>query len=243
MSQFSLLLGIGTLAGLLLVGWRAPQKELNRYLDASLGILLGALLGSRALAVAAGWRYYQAHPSEILQVWLGGLSGVGALAGGLLALVIISSLFKYPLGVLADTFLPLAGTLTVAAWLGSWLVGVGYGTAANAWWALPGRDEWGVVDKRLPVQLLGAIVSLVIILLLEGFSKRLPARGMSAALGLLGFSAVIFAFSYLRTDSALLIYGLRLEAWGALILMFISTLFVVVLLLRRMGELRKSLKG
>ena len=243
MSQFSLFLGLGTFAGLLLVGWRAPQKELTRYLDAGLGILLGALGGGRALTVAAGWSYYQSHVGEILQVWLGGMSGVGALAGGMFALVIISLLFKFPLGILADAFLPLAGTLTVAAWLGCWLIGVAYGAASKAWWALPGRDEWGVIDKRLPVQLLGAIFSLVIIILLEGLGKRLPGRGMSYALGIFGLSSIILILSFFRADPALALYGLRLETWGAMILMIISALIVVVLLLRRTGRLHKSLKG
>src|SRR4030065_623834 len=82
MQPFSILLGLGALAGLLLAGWRAPKKEASRYLDGSLGILLGALLGSRAVAVAVNYSYYQAHPGEIVQVWLGGLSGIGAMAGG-----------------------------------------------------------------------------------------------------------------------------------------------------------------
>ena len=56
MQPFSLLLGLGALAGLLLAGWRAPQKERIRYLDAGVLTLLGALLGSRAISVVVNWR-------------------------------------------------------------------------------------------------------------------------------------------------------------------------------------------
>ena len=82
MQSFSIILGLGTLAGLLLVGWRAPRKETIHYLDAAGFTLFIALVGSRAFAVAVNWGYYASHPIEIVQVWLGGLSSIGAIAGG-----------------------------------------------------------------------------------------------------------------------------------------------------------------
>jgi phosphatidylglycerol:prolipoprotein diacylglycerol transferase len=230
MTMFSPLLGAGALAGLILVSWRAAQKERLRYLDASLVALFGALVGSRMLAVAVNWTYYQAHIGEVFQVWKGGLSSTGALWGGILAVIIISWVWRKPLGLLADTLFPLAGTLAIAAWMGCWLGGCSYGVAADIWWALPSRDEWGVVASRVPVQLIGAAATLLIIWLLDTVGRRLPVRGMGAMLGLLGLSAVLFGLSYLRIDPTPIWRGLRLEAWGALGLMILSGLTVVVLL-------------
>jgi phosphatidylglycerol---prolipoprotein diacylglyceryl transferase len=243
MQLFSLIMGIGALSGLLLSGWRAPQKETTRYLDAGLGILFATLLGSRALTVAAGWAYYQDHLSEIIQVWQGGLSGVGALAGAVLGMIIIAWVFKFPLGLLADTYLPLASTLAIAAWLGSWVSGSSYGTPSAAWWSLPAYDEMGVLNTHLPVQLLGAIFSLLIALLLDRISQRFSMKGISALLYLLGLSGVIFGLSFLRFDPALTWQGMRLEAWGAVGLMIFSALLVVVLLLRQVINRRLSPKG
>jgi phosphatidylglycerol:prolipoprotein diacylglycerol transferase len=230
MQLFSLLLGLGALAGLLLVGWRAPQKDRIRYVDAGVLTLLGALLGSRALTVAVNFNYYQSHPGEIFQVWLGGLSSIGALIGGLLAVFILASWWKIPVGELADLLLPLAGTMTITAWMGCWMDRCGYGINSNAWWALPARDEWGVLADRIPVQLIGAISTLMLIWLLDRSGKRLPVKGMSASIGLFGLSAVVFALSYLRADPIPIWNGLRLEAWGAIGLMIFSSLTVVVLL-------------
>jgi phosphatidylglycerol---prolipoprotein diacylglyceryl transferase len=230
MQPFSILIGLGTLAGLVLVSWRAPQKDRLRYLDAALLTLVGALLGGRLVAVAVDWAYYGAHPGEIFQVWKGGLSGIGALVGGALVVIILSSLWKIPLGVLADAMLPLAGTLTIAAWMGCWMDGCSYGLPANAWWALPARDEWGVVANRIPVQLIGAILTLLLIWLLDWGSRYFPVQGLGAAIGLFGLSAVIFGLSYLRIDPTPIQDGLRLEAWGALGLMIFSIIAVVVLL-------------
>src|SRR4030042_879071 len=162
MQPFSILLGLGVLLGLLLTVWRAPEKEAPRYLEAGLWELLGALVGGRLLTVVVNFSYYQSHAGEIVQVWLGGLSGMGALAGGILGVIILALWWKLPVGKLADMLLPLAGTLTIAAWLGCWVGGCGYGVALDMGGAVPGGDEGGVLAKRVPVQLLGAILTLVL---------------------------------------------------------------------------------
>ncbi|HEX9091779.1 MAG TPA: prolipoprotein diacylglyceryl transferase family protein [Anaerolineales bacterium] len=230
MQLFSLLLGLGALAGLVLAGWRAPQKERLRYLDAGVLTLLGALIGSRALAVAVSFSYYQSHLSEIVQVWLGGLSSIGALIGGLLAVFVIAVWWRIPLGLLADVLIPLAGTLTVTSWMGCWVDRCGYGMLSNSWWALPARDEWGVLADRVPVQLIGAIATLVLLWLLDRAARRMPVQGMSATLGLYGISVIIFLLSYIRADPTPIWNGLRLEAWGALGMMIFSSFTLVVLL-------------
>jgi prolipoprotein diacylglyceryltransferase len=231
MQPFSLLLGLGALAGLLLAGWRAPQKDRIHYLDAGVLTLLGALLGSRTFTVVVNWTYYQSRPGEIYQVWLGGLSSIGAMVGGLLAIFILGTWLKIHVGVLADVLLPLAGAMTVTAWMGCWVDRCGYGLPSTTWWALPARDEWGVLADRIPVQLLGAILTLIIIWLLDRSSKHLPVKGMSATLGLFGLSAVMFVLSYLRADPTPVWNGLRLEAWGGIGLMIFALVTVVVLLI------------
>jgi prolipoprotein diacylglyceryltransferase len=231
MQSFSLLLGLGTLSGLLLTSWRAPQKELLRYIDAAVMILFIALLGGRALFVAVHWTYYGSHLGEILQVWLGGLSGIGALAGGSLAVIIIALIMKLPMGVLADVLLPLAGTLTVSAWLGCWFDRCAYGLPSQAWWAIPQQDEWGVLANRVPVQLMGAAFTLILIWFLDQLGRQLAVHGLRGVLGVLAVSLVIFALSYLRADPAPIWNGLRLDAWGALMLIIVCLAVVVVLLL------------
>jgi prolipoprotein diacylglyceryltransferase len=232
MQLFSVLLGLGALTGLLLIVWKAPKKETSHYLDAALVILFCALLVSRAGYVAVHFPYYQIHPGDIIQVWKGGLSGIGALAGGALGVLILAGWWRGSTGAMADIFLPLVGTLTITAWLGCWLDSCGYGLPTTAWWALPARDEWGVLAYRVPVQLIGAIVTLVIIWFLDRVSKWITIPGISASLGVFLIAAELFALSFLRADSTPILYGLRLEAWGAIGLMLVCLLTGVVLLYR-----------
>ena len=243
MQPFSILLGLGALLGLLLTVWRAPKKEAERYLDAGLWILFAALVGGRAMAVAVNFKYYQTHPGEMLQVWLGGISGIGALAGGMVAIIILSLWWKLPAGKLADTLLPLAGALAITAWLGCWVDSCGYGTRSEVWWALPGQDEWGVLAKRVPVQLMGAILTLVLVWVLDWASNRIPIPGLMAVIGLFGISAVIFTLSFLRADPIPVLKGLRLEAWAAIGLMIISLSAVVVLLLHWKLKKKENPRG
>jgi phosphatidylglycerol:prolipoprotein diacylglycerol transferase len=243
MQLFSPLLGAGALAGLILVSWRAPQKERLRYLDSAVLTLLGALIGSRLLAVAVNWTYYQTHLGEIFQAWKGGLSSIGALVGGILAVLVISVVWRMPLGTLSEALLPLAGTISVAAWMGCWLGGCSYGLPANGWWALPGRDELGAVANRVPVQLIGAILTLSLIWILDGVARRFPVRGMGAVIGLLGISVVVFGLSYLRIDPTPVWKGLRLEAWGALGVMIFCGVTLVVLLAHWMIRRKHNIPG
>jgi len=232
MQPFSLLLGVGALTGLLLAGWRAPKKEAIRYVDAAACALLISLVGSRAMAVALNWGYYAAHPREIFQVWLGGLSGIGALGGVMIAVIIIAKWWKLPMGVLADTLLPLVGALTITSWLGCWVGTCAYGLPSNAWWAVPARDEWGLLAARVPVQLVGALSTLVLIWLMDWAGRRVQLAGLAAGIGMFSISAIIFSLSYWRVDPMPIWQGLRYEAWGAIVLMILSAVIVVVLLVR-----------
>ena len=232
MSIFSLLISLGTLAGLVMVALRAPKKLTMRYVDAGMIVLACALAGSRLVFVLTNWEYFRGHLGEILQVWLGGLSGSGALLGALTGILILKVAQGFFLGPLADGLLPLLGALSIAAWLGSWSDGSAYGHPSAAWYALPTRDEWGAVEPRLPVQLLGALLTLFLFAGLEQARRWLRRPGLAASLGVLGWTLICFGLSFLRADPAQTWRGLRLEAWGMLVMAVFGLAGLVTVLLR-----------
>ena len=169
----------------------------NRQVNRGLLVLLGCTLGARAVYVGERWGYYGAHPGEIVQLLNGGLSAAGALAGGLIALVLLSLIQRVPLLQLGDDLIVLTPPLAAGIWMGCWLAGCAYGPLApqGAWWGLPVADESGVMAARLPLQLLGAVSLLVCFWLLE--SRLGPVRsrdGQVASLGcvILGLNLVVF---------------------------------------------------
>ena len=79
-------------------------------------------------------------------------------------------------------------------------------------------------------QLLGALLSLIVVWLLERFNKIIPIEGISFSLGIFGISTILFGLSYLRADPSYIWNGLRIDAWGAIALMIFWGIIVVVLL-------------
>jgi phosphatidylglycerol:prolipoprotein diacylglycerol transferase len=234
MPILSVLSGLGALIGLSWIAWQAPKKQAEYYIDICIVVLLGGLVGGRGVYAIVNWPYYQTHLLEIPQVWLGGLSAPGALMGATLTLAMAGLLERWStkkqgsFGCLADGLLPMLEVLTILIWLACWLAGWAYGAVADAWWALPARDEWGAVAPRMPVQLMGAISALVLFWVLDRGRALLPYPGQAASLGLLGLALELFALSFLRADPSLVYRGLRLDAWGFLILAGVAMIWFLL---------------
>lgn len=232
MNVLSLLIGLGVTVGLIWVAHRSPEKKAMRYVDAGIAALFGALIGGRAVYVAVNWGYYLDHLVEIPEVWLGGISGLGALAGSILALSFLSAFVNQSVGALGDMLLPLAATTTVASWMGCWLDGCAYGSLSEGWWGIRARDEWGLMLPRVPVQVMGALLTVALFWAIERISDRLPVPGQAAGLALLGIALELFGLSFLRADPIPYWRGMRLDAWGALVLAGAAALYLAYTLLR-----------
>lgn len=232
MDLFSLLIGLGATIGLIWVAYLSPGQQAHRNVDAGIAALFGALVGGRAVFVAINWGYYQAHLVELPEVWKGGISGIGALAGSIAALVLLSVFVRPGVGELADALLPLVVTMTSAAWMGCWFDGCAYGAQVNGWWGLPSRDEWGIVLHRVPVQLIGAVLTLLLFWSVERLTFRMPVAGQPASLALLLLALEFFGLSFLRADPIPYWRGMRLDAWGALGLAGLAAIYLAYALLR-----------
>jgi prolipoprotein diacylglyceryltransferase len=238
---FSLILGMATTFGLAWVAVRAAltgdSSRALQQINAGLWAGFGALVAGRLTFVLLQWAYFKHHLAQSLQVFRGGLSWPGALAGGLLALSFYALITAQKrntsrsptafqrFNTLADDLLPLAGTLAVSVWLGCWLDGTAYGPLASDFapplniLGLPARDEWGQISIRMPVQLAGALITLALLWTLDRYRKARrskPNPGVTASLGLLGFGLEMFLLSMLRSDPGLFWAGLRADAWAAL---------------------------
>lgn len=155
------------------------------------------------------------------QIWLGGLSWPGALMGAGAALVGIHLIWKEPLGELADSYLPLVGTVAAAIWMAGWGAGVGYGPRTSAWFGIPVRDLFGVVENRWPLPILGAVLSAgwitgLILLPLKQWNVK---PGWRAVFGFMGIVVINGIISIFRVDPAPLLWGLRGETWFSIALM------------------------
>jgi phosphatidylglycerol:prolipoprotein diacylglycerol transferase len=235
LNAFSLLVGLGASCGLAWVSWRSshiermPLRQVEHRLNGGFVALAGALVGGRAAFVWLNWAYFQNHPVDIVRIGLGGLGWAGALAGGLAALALYAGLTRASPGALGDGLLPLALCLVVSSWLGCWQAGCAYGPeAAETWWTVPARDEWGQFTYRWPIQLGGALTAVISFWLLEFLRPKLPRSGQLAGLGLLILSAQMLALSLLRADPTILWRGQRVDSWAAFLFLGMAVLINLV---------------
>ncbi len=164
-------------------------------------IIVAAIVGARAVHVAAHLSYYTSNPGDILAVWHGGLSSFGGLlfavpTGAFLARRRCPEL---PLGKAFDLVAP----VLVAAWalgrlLGPQLMVAGGGRPTSAWYGMYYADQ---VGKRVPAPVFQAIECFAIWCVLIWVERRFPDRptGFVTALaaGLYGVSRFFDEFLWL----------------------------------------------
>ncbi len=200
MTTFSLIIAFGSAIGLIWVVLESPKADRSLSLITAIWALFGALVGGRIAYITVNWEYFQEYILEIPQVWLGGLSWPGALAGGIVATIIMTWLYGRTVGSVADRMLPLLASLSVAVWLGCWLNGCAYGPESA--FGLPVKDEWGIWKNRLPVQLFGAITTVGLFWWIDRFRHREGEKipGLAASFGLGGLALTLLGASLLRVD-------------------------------------------
>ncbi len=94
---YGLLIVTGVMLGAVYASWRAKQDGENpdHVWNGLIAAIILAIIGSRLYHVFSqpeggmvGWSYYREHPIEILYLWQGGLGIYGAIAGGILGVVL-----------------------------------------------------------------------------------------------------------------------------------------------------------
>jgi phosphatidylglycerol:prolipoprotein diacylglycerol transferase len=180
-------------------------------------------VGGRISFVLLHGAYFNTHPDEILEVWMGGLWWPGALLLAAAALWLYSRSRHLCLAELADNLLPLFHLLCFGAWLGCWLSGYAYGPASpqGAWWGIPAPDEAGVWSPRLPLQFLSMALFAGFTLIIETKQPAGGRRGAKASLNLAALGLTLLPLALFRMDYLPRLSGLRLDAWAA-VLVFLS---------------------
>lgn len=233
---FPLSIGFGIGVGMVWAIWPVsvfPKIARARFDAAVIGLGSG-LIGGRAVYVLINWDYFRHSLVEIPQIWLGGLSWVGALTGGILAIIVVAWKRGISFGNLADGFRPLFTSILISTWLACWMTGVAYGVEIDAWWGIPARDEWGFLAKRWPIQMVGAFSALGIQWITDWLlaRKRMRMPGLAALTVLGGFSLTILGLSPFRGDATPQWAGMRLDTWASIFYFVLCLVAVSILLIR-----------
>lgn len=169
-------------------------------------VLLGTLMGvtgARLICIISDWSYMDKW-TDLLRIWQGGYSMLGALLGVLIFLSTYLYLHKLPVLATLDLFAVYAPLMQAIAKMGCLFAGCCYGRATTLPWGITYTDPYSIapIGIRLhPTQIYTVIILLGIFLYLYGYAQYHYKRA-----GQLIYTYLIFActerffLDFLRDD-------------------------------------------
>ncbi|MHB9005994.1 MAG: prolipoprotein diacylglyceryl transferase [Limisphaerales bacterium] len=202
---YGILVAVGFLAGLWLADRRAPAHGLHAQVVGDVGIwlMVGAIVGARALHVISYWQEDFAHKPwwEMFAIHHGGLVFYGGLIGASLATVLYARVRAVPLWRLADVLAPSIPLGQFFGRLGCLMNGCCYGLPCALPWAI--RFPEGRIRHETavhPVQLYEAGFDLALYAFLAWQIRGRRFEGQTFALYLILYSIVRFGVEFFRGD-------------------------------------------
>lgn len=178
------------LAALLTRAEGSPEADQSRLrlddlLYATLGILPGAIAGGRLVHAIAYWDGYAADPALLLDPATGGFSLLGAVLGGTITALYVTSLLEGTARRWADTAaVPLLVALAIGS-VAQFLAGGGQGAAWDGPWAVAfvGPGPWLSPAPGIPAhpvalyEAVWALVGIGFVAFVGGGVKQMDAFG------------------------------------------------------------------
>ena len=202
---YGILIAIGFLAGV----WTASKRGLRygldpqRISDLAMWILVGAIIGARALHVVSYWDpEFKGKPLwEIFKIQNGGLVFYGGLIGAAIAGIIFVKLKKLPFYKMADALAPSCALGSVFGRIGCLMTGCCFGSKCDLPWAIhfPADHETHGLPVH-PTQLYDSFANLLLYLGLAWLYRRKKFDGQVLAVFLIGYAVLRSTVEIFRGD-------------------------------------------
>jgi phosphatidylglycerol:prolipoprotein diacylglycerol transferase len=207
------MMAIAFIAGL----WTASRRGLRdgipaeKILDIGPWLIVGTIIGARALHVATYWQEeFAGKPIlEIFAVWNGGLVFYGGLIGATLAGYIYARMKHIPIWKLADVLAPSIALGYVFGRIGCLLNGCCYGRACDLRWAISypvGNLNGAPTFPVHPTQIYDSLLNLLLYLGLAWLYRRKKFDGEVFAAYLLCYAVTRSIVESFRGDYTQLHY-------------------------------------
>ncbi len=232
---YGLLLAVGVLTASWMterrwVRWGQPAKQWSEIV---VWIVIGGVVGARLYHVATDYEKFQGNWLRVLEIWKGGLSIWGVVAGGLIAVLIVCRVRKIDTFLLTDAIVPgLLAAQAIGRW-GNWFNQELFGEPTTLPWALEidraHRPEgFAHFATFHPTFLYESIFCLALVGLLLWVERRWRLRtGQLSALYLASYCFGRFWLENLRIDDAKVVAGLRINAWVSFAVMVVGITWFV----------------
>ncbi|MDR3134853.1 MAG: prolipoprotein diacylglyceryl transferase [Deltaproteobacteria bacterium] len=129
---YALALILAIMASLAFICWTAPRARVSpkKALDLGFWLVLAGILGARAAYALTHPQLFKSQPLAILKYWEGGLTFQGGLFLGLLLVIALAALKRFPLLPMADALAPPLALGQAIGRLGCLMAGCCYGRLA-----------------------------------------------------------------------------------------------------------------
>jgi phosphatidylglycerol:prolipoprotein diacylglycerol transferase len=239
--SYGVMIALAFLAGLWTATLRARREKIpgETIADVTLWLMLGGIIGARAVYVATYWReeFADQPVSEIFMIQHGGLVYYGGLIGAMIAGLIYIRWKKLPLWKIADVLAPSCALGNVFGRIGCLLNGCCYGRACSLPWAIsfpPGNPLGSPTYPVHPTEIYDALLNFGVYLFLAWLFRRKKFDGQIFATYLLCYAVTRSFVEYFRGDYTNLHYhlGLTPAQWIS-VPIFVTGLALAAILSRR----------
>jgi phosphatidylglycerol---prolipoprotein diacylglyceryl transferase len=219
-SSYAAALSLGLIAALIVSGLAARARHIRSalWLDAALAAITIGVVAARLGYAALNWAYFQHHPLEVLEIWVGGLSWHAGLIGGSIGAWLIGhrSRDHQPIELL-DVFARAVPVGLAFGWIGSQFAATAYGRELYPGdpffgLAVDQADVYGLAEgPRWPSQTLGAAWSTIVFVGLFLTRRRNWPAGARYWLFVAAYSLGAFWIGFTRGDDVPRLSGWRVD--------------------------------
>ncbi|RPJ42979.1 MAG: prolipoprotein diacylglyceryl transferase [Candidatus Latescibacterota bacterium] len=180
--SYGVMIALSFAIGIWLAVRRGRKRGVDpgRITDLSIVILIASIVGARLLYVLPYWGEFAANPLRVFEIWRGGLTMYGGLAGAVLASALYMRAKRMPFWKVADIVAPSVALGLSLTRVGCFLNGCCFGVPNPSGWGVrfpphsaAGSEFYGV--PLHPAQLYDSAVGLflfLLLLLLDGKLRR-----------------------------------------------------------------------
>jgi phosphatidylglycerol:prolipoprotein diacylglycerol transferase len=204
---YGAMIALAFLSGLWTATLRARHENISGETigDVTLWIMIGTILGARAVYVATYWQdEFAGQPlSEIFAIWHGGLVFYGGLIGAIVAGAIYLRWKKLPMWKIADVLAPSIALGSVFGRIGCLLNGCCYGRACELPWAITFPADNPLHPPTTPVhptEIYDALLNLGLYFFLAWLFRRKKFDGQIFATYLICYAVTRSFVEYFRGD-------------------------------------------
>lgn len=232
---YGLTLAVGVIAAVYVAEWRWKRmghdpKEISSI---AVWVVIAGVIGARVYHVVTDYQLYTDNPLGVFEIWSGGLAIWGAVAGGAIAVVILSRRHHFDTLAVLDAIAP---GVILAQGIGRW------GNYFNQeLFGRPTTLPWGLeIDvAQRPAQYVDFATFhptflyeslwcfLIFGVLIAADRIRTHRRGQTIALYIALYTLGRFVFENLRSDPAHVIAGMRINAWVSIAVFVGATVWFV----------------